>query len=263
MLLLKFLLPPLIICLLSEAERKWGAAISGMLLGFPVTPGPVLFFLALEQGASFSARTAVASLLGLVPLAAFALTYSLVARSRGWLASLLIAIPAFLAISAVILEIPMRRPGWAFLLACGALLATLWAFPRFSTSVGGEKQLAGRELIWRMVTAAVLVFLLTAAAPLVGPIASGLAVMIPVYTSILAVFNHMKSSSRAMAVLKGLVTGAFSGASFFLVVALFLEKLNRFACFGLATLACLAVQIVLLRSLHKGSPAASASVACE
>ena len=133
MLLLKFLIPPLLICLLSLAERKWGAATSGMLLGFPVTPGPVLFFLAFEQGAAFSARTAVASLLGLIALAAFALTYSLVARSRGWLASLLIAIPVFLAISAVILEIPLRRPGWAFLLACGALLATLWAFPRFST----------------------------------------------------------------------------------------------------------------------------------
>ncbi len=166
MLLLKFLIPPLLICLLSLAERKWGAAISGMLLGFPVTPGPVLFFLAFEQGAAFSARTAVASLLGLIALAAFALTYSLVARSRGWLASLLIAILVFLAISAAILEVPLRRPGWAFLLACGALLATLWAFPRFSTSVGGEKQLAGRELIWRMITAAVLVFLLTAVAPI-------------------------------------------------------------------------------------------------
>ena len=210
MLLLKFLLPPLLICLLSLAERKWGAAISGMLLGFPVTGGPVLFFLALEQGASFSVRTAVASLQGLIALAAFALTYSLVARSRGWLASILVAILVFLAISAAILEVPLRRPGWAFLLTCGALLATLWAFPRFSTSIGGANDLAGRELIWRMITAAVLVFVLTAVAPMVGPIASGLAVMVPVYTSILAVFNHMKSRARAMAMLKGLVTGAFS-----------------------------------------------------
>jgi hypothetical protein len=263
MLLLKFLLPPLLICLLSLAERKWGAAVSGMLLGFPVTPGPVLFFLALEQGASFSARTAVASLLGLVAIAAFALTYSLVARSRGWVASVLVAILVYLAIAAAILEVPFRRPGWAFLLACGALLAALWAFPRFSTSVGGNKQLGGRELIWRMVTAAVLVFMLTSVAPLVGPVASGLAAMAPVYTSILAVFNHMKSSSRAMAVLKGLVTGAFSGAIFYVIVALFVEKLTTMVCFGLAIFACLTVQMILLRYLHKGSPAVPVSVACE
>jgi hypothetical protein len=263
MLLLKFLIPPLLICLLSLAERKWGAAVSGMLLGFPVTPGPVLFFLALEQGASFSAQTAVASLLGVIALAAFALTYSLVARSHGWLASIIVAIPVFIAISAAILEIPLRRPGWAFFLACGALLATLWAFPRFSTNGGGEKQLAGRELMWRMITAAVLVFLLTVVAPLVGPIASGLAVVAPVYTSILTVFNHLKSGARAMAVLKGLVTGAFSSVTFYVIVALFLQKLTIVVCFGLAAFACLAVQMILLRYLHRGPPAAPVSVAYE
>jgi uncharacterized membrane protein len=259
MLLLKFFIPPLLICLLSLAEHKWGATISGALLGFPVTGGPVVFFLALEQGASFSTRTATASLQGLMALAAFALTYSLVARSRGWLASILVAILVFLAISAAILEAPLRRPGWAFLLTCGALLATLWVFPRFSTGVG-ENHLGGRELIWRMITAAVLVSLLTAVAPLVGPIASGLAVMVPVYTSILAVFNHMKGSWRAMAVLKGLVNGAFSSAIFFVIVALFLEKLTTVVCFGLAALACLAMQIIMLRHLHKGTPV---SVACK
>ena len=141
MLLLKFLLPPLLICLLSLAERKWGAATSGMLLGFPVTGGPVLFFLALEQGASFSARTAVACLEGLVALAAFALTYSLMARARGWLASILVAILVFLAIAAAILEVPLHRPGWAFFFTGGVLLATLWAFPQFSTSVTGATHL--------------------------------------------------------------------------------------------------------------------------
>jgi hypothetical protein len=262
MLLLKFLLPPLLICLVSLAERKWGAATSGMLLGFPVTGGPVVFFLALEQGAPFSARTAVACLEGLIALAGFALVYSLMARSRGWLASIMVAILVFLAISAAILEAPLRRPGWAFLLTCGVLLATLWAFPKFPTSVGGAN-LSNRELVWRMITAAVLVFLLTAVAPLVGPVASGLAVMVPVYTSILAVFNHMKSRVRAMAVLKGLVTGAFSSATFFVIVALYLEKLTTVVCFGLAVLACLAMQMILLRYLHKGTPAAPVSVACD
>jgi hypothetical protein len=87
--------------------------------------------------------------------------------------------------------------------------------------------------------------------------------MVPVYTSILAVFNHMKGSSRAMAVLKGLVTGAFSSATFFVIVALFLEKLTIVVCFGVAALACLAMQMIMLRYLHKGSPATSVSVASE
>jgi len=232
-------------------------------IGIPSNPRASIVFPGVGAGASFSARTAVGSLLGLIALAAFALTYSLVARSRGWLASIIVAILVFIAISAAILEIPLRRPGWAFFLACGALQATLWAFPRFSTNVGGEKQLSGRELIWRMITAAVLVFLLTVLAPLVGPIASGVAVVAPVYTSILTVFNHMKSEARAMAVLKGLVTGAFSGATFYVIVALFLEKLTSVVCFGLAAFACLAVQMILLRCIHNVSPTVPVRVACK
>ena len=256
MLLLKFFLPSLLICLVSLAERKWGAAISGALLGFPVTGGPVLFFLSWEQGASFSARTAVASLEGLIALAAFALTYSLMARSRGWLASIVVAMLAFLAISAAILELPPGRPGWAF----SSLAAPCWRrsgpFRVSPPSAGNTNDLAGRELILRMITAAVLVFALTAVAPLLGPIVSGLAVMVPIYTSILAVFNHVKSGARAMAVLKGLVTGAFSAATFFVIVALFLEKLPNVVCFGLAAIACLAVETILLRYMHKASPTA-------
>jgi hypothetical protein len=103
--------------------------------------------------------------------------------------------------------------------------------------------------------------MLTVVAPLVGPTASGLAVVAPVYTSILTVFNHMKSGARAMAVLKGLVTGAFSSVTFYVIVALFLKKLTIVVCFGLAASACLAVQMLLLRYLHRGSPAAPAGVA--
>jgi len=55
---------------------------------------------------------------------------------------------------------PLHRPGWAFFFTCGVLLATLWAFPQFSTSATGATHLTGRELVWRMITAAVLVFLL-------------------------------------------------------------------------------------------------------
>jgi hypothetical protein len=67
---------------------------------------------------------------------------------------------SFLAIAAAILEVPLHRPGWAFFFTCGVLLATLWAFPQFSTSATGATHLTGRELVWRMITAAVLVFLL-------------------------------------------------------------------------------------------------------
>jgi O-antigen/teichoic acid export membrane protein len=51
---LKLVLTPLLIAAASLARRRWGHAVSGWLLGLPLTSGPVAFFLAIERGASFS-----------------------------------------------------------------------------------------------------------------------------------------------------------------------------------------------------------------
>ena len=101
-------------------------------LGVPVTGGPVVFFLALEQGASFSARTSVACLLGLIALAAFALTYTLMARSRGWLASIIIAIMAFLDFCRHP-RIPATPPRMGFLPHLWRVASDARGFPQFST----------------------------------------------------------------------------------------------------------------------------------
>jgi hypothetical protein len=262
-LLLKLTLAPVLIGLVSLAERKWGTAVSGALVGLPLTSGPVLYFLAIEQGASFSAHTSIGSLLGLIALAGFALVYALVSRSRSWIPCMAAGTAAYIAISMVILEAPLRGAGLAFAVTCGLLLAALRAFPRTlpvtvspatasaaSTREPSAESVGGRELIWRMITAAVLVFLLTAVAPLLGPVASGLVAMFPIYTSILAVFNHLKSGTRAVSVLHGVVTGAFGGAAFFVIVAAVLGRLAIGPCFLLASFAGVAVQAMLLPFLR-------------
>jgi hypothetical protein len=46
---LKLVLTPTLIGATSLAGRKWGAAVSGWLVGLPLTSGPVALFLALEM----------------------------------------------------------------------------------------------------------------------------------------------------------------------------------------------------------------------
>jgi hypothetical protein len=245
MILLKLTLAPMLIGLVSLAERKWGAIVSGLLVGLPLTSGPILFVLTLEQGKSFAVRTSLASLMGLVALAAFAAVYARVSQRHGWIVSLLAATGAFLAISALLMKLPSPYVGWAFPAACGALLLTRFSFPRQSSLHLELKMSRGREVVLRMVTAAVLVFLLTSLARLLGPVPSGLASMFPVYTSILAVFNHMKRSALALAVLQGVVTGSFGAAAFLAVVASALGSWATGLCFGSAVLAAIAVQVLL------------------
>jgi hypothetical protein len=250
MILLKITLAPVLIGLVSIAERKWGARVSGVLVGLPLTSGPVLFILALEQGKFFSAKASIASLMGLVAIAGFTSAYVRVSQTRGWIPSLLAAAATYIAVSAVFMKLPFVSAVWAFSFACGALLLAMVSFPRQSSLKLEIKPSGVREIIMRMATAALLVFLLTSLASLLGPVASGLTAMFPVYTSILAVFNHMKSSALSLSVLRGVLTGAFGGATFFVVVALGLGSLTTSLCFLSAALAAIVVPALLFPCLN-------------
>ena len=48
MLVIKLLLTPILIGMVSLAGRRWGPAISGWFVGLPLTSGPVMLFLALD-----------------------------------------------------------------------------------------------------------------------------------------------------------------------------------------------------------------------
>ncbi len=103
MLVIKLLLTPVLIGMVSLAGRRWGPAISGWFVGLPLTSGPVMLFLALDQGTTFTARAAEGTLLGLISVASFCLIYSWLSLRVGWLGSLLVSWCVFFA-STFILE---------------------------------------------------------------------------------------------------------------------------------------------------------------
>ena len=53
---LKLILAPIIIGSASLAGRKWGPAVSGWIVGMPLTSGPVIFFVALSHETAFRGK---------------------------------------------------------------------------------------------------------------------------------------------------------------------------------------------------------------
>jgi hypothetical protein len=83
-LVLKLVLTPALIAAASLAGRRWGHAVSGWLVGFPWTTGPVAFFVALERGPSFATATALGALAATIAEAAFCLVDAYAARRAAW-----------------------------------------------------------------------------------------------------------------------------------------------------------------------------------
>src|SRR5947208_3757325 len=83
-LLLKVVLTPALIATATLVGRRWGEAMSGWLVGLPLTSAPVIFFLALDRGTAFATTAALAVLLGTISQAAFAVAYAMIAVRTAW-----------------------------------------------------------------------------------------------------------------------------------------------------------------------------------
>jgi hypothetical protein len=80
----KLLLTPLFIGGVTLAGRRWGPTVGGLLVGLPLTSGPVSVFLAIQYGPAFAARAAAGILAGHAATCLFLLTYGLLSGRLAW-----------------------------------------------------------------------------------------------------------------------------------------------------------------------------------
>lgn len=245
LLALKLTLTPLFIGLVSLAGRRWGPAITGWLVGLPLTSGPVIFFLAMERGEPFAAAASKGAIMGLISVAAFCLVYGRVCTRWGWMASTCAGWGAYLAATLVFVRVSLSLPV-TYLAAVAALFLTLAVFPR---TPAGPIAIQGphSEIFLRMAAATLLVLGLTGMAAWLGPSLTGLIAPFPVYSTILAAFTQRaEGGEEAARLLQGVVMGSFTFALFFFVLAWGLQHFGTAQAFGLACLAALILHGYLL-----------------
>ncbi|AXK56859.1 MULTISPECIES: hypothetical protein [Pseudomonas] len=232
MLLLKLLTVPGFLLLISLASKRWGPNVAGWLAGFPVVVGPILLFLALEQGPVFATHAAVAALSALFAMIAFSVAYTHAAQTLAWPGALSIATLVWVLLASVIAQVPPSL-GFSIFCAASALLLAPRVFPRVKT-VPALPGTQSDKLVYRMLAGALLTLAVTLLASTVGERWSGMLAVFPVLGSVLAVFSHQSHGVAFTTVLlRSLSTGLYSFAAFCLVLALALPKLGMLA-FGLA-----------------------------
>lgn len=212
-LLLKLLLVPGLIVLVTLAGRRWGPAVAGWLSAFPIVAGPILWFIAIEQGAAFAARAAVGTLSAVLAMLAFGISYAWAATRFAWPASLLFAYAGYTA-AVVVLGLWEATPFAAGI----AVLTGLWLAPRLYPPLPKSAPAAiksGNDMLLRMGSGALLVLLVTHFAASLGPGLSGVFAMFPVMGTVLALFTHRSAgAAAAIQLLRGMVFGFYAFSTF-------------------------------------------------
>jgi hypothetical protein len=233
---------PLFVAGATLAGRRFGAGVSGWLIGAPVNSAPIALFIALSHGTAFGAVAAKATMAGASSQVAFAIAYCLAARRFGWLPAVLSGSAAF-ALSTILLQALFGLPLLLlFALVAVAVLAGLAILAGRS----GEPPAAAAPGRWdipaRVILATAFILLVSASVSWVGPVLAGLLSPYPMIGAIMAVFAHrLAGPAEAAQVWRGLVAGMFGFSGFFLALALLLEPAGIVAAFAVATLACVAV----------------------
>jgi hypothetical protein len=250
-LVLKLLLTPLIVGGASVAARRWGPSIGGWIVSLPLTSGPVLFFLAIEQGPSFAAEATVGTVLGLLGICGYAVGY-LVGSRRGAAAALGVASLGYVAVGVGVQ--PITGAPFALLVAIvvAAIAGVIQLLP-----VPAGPAVAHEHPSWdlpaRILVGTTLVVALTTLAPRLGPVASGIVATFPAYVSVLAVFEHVRGGRAAgLGVLRGLIVGLFGTVAFHVVIRTMVVSFGVAIAFPVAIAVTGVIGALALRRVRAG-----------
>lgn len=237
---LRLALVPSAVWLASLAARRWGHAVSGYLGGLPLIGGPITLFLALDLGGEFAARSAVFTLAAVLGQAAHLMAFAHVGRRLAWPGALAAGWGSFLAVCLLLTLAPLTP--WIALLLGGGGLAAAW---RWLPPVQGEASrpaIPALELRLRLVAAFALAALILWAAPVFGPVVSGLLLSLPITGSIMPPFTLANYGPASVArLVRGFVVGLSGFTAFFFVVAVGATRWGVVPVFGFALAAALAV----------------------
>jgi len=241
-LILKLALAPIIIGSASLAGRKWGPAVSGWIVGLPLTSGPVAFILAVSHDKAFAFGAVRGTLSGGFSLIAFCLTYAWLARKFNWVMTAFASMLVFTGMTALLQNIDLPFIPLFFAII-SVILIGLWRMPKQTELEINESTPGTWDIPARILVGTGFILLMTGIAPYIGPRLTGLLTTIPLYAGILTIFAHRQHGhAGANSVLRGLILGLFSFAGFYIVLGLLIQNTSLAVSFGSAILSALIVQ---------------------
>ena len=201
---LKIIIGPLVVLSVTYLQRNFGDRFGGWLIGLPITTGPFILIISIQEGIAFGGHTTRGILLGQIALIAFCWSYAFAALRTPWYTAITVGTVTCLLVGFVVTQISVSI--WVSTPA----LVVIWliAMKFWPSSENSAQKIAPPrwELPVRVIVTLTLLFSLSALAPHVGAKVAGALSTYPVIASVLGSFNQRRfGPSATVATLRGLM----------------------------------------------------------
>lgn len=233
-LLLKLALAPTSILLATLAARRFGHRLAGVLSGFPVIAGPVVFALMFELAPAEIEGIARATLAACPAAIAHIVTFAWLSRRLAWWGCLSGAAIAFFAVGALTTA-PWMPGAVQIALAIAGPFVALRVMPR-APAVVGAVPVPRLEIVMRVAATFVLAAAVVLSAERVPAVVSGLLLAWPISGSILPSFTlPVYGHAATVTLLRGFAIGLVGFVTFFVaLLALLVAGVPNFGAFFVA-----------------------------
>ncbi|MET9670610.1 hypothetical protein ABZY19_35485 [Streptomyces sp. NPDC006475] len=243
--LLRGVLAPALVLLVSLAARRLGPRAAGQLLGSPTTTGPFLALLCMTSGTGAAAQATHGSTTGQLVVAIFTLAYGCLAPRLRPALTLLLALGCAAAVGVVGSLCPSIWLTAA--LALAVILAGLLTWPPAQPAAQPTQPTRAWEIPVRMLLAGATVLAAIAVSALAGSFVGGLLSSLPVLLAVMGPSLHRSAGPTAAAtMMRGAMAAATGTIAFLIVLSTTLGPLGPSAAFLLA-LAAMAIPAPMLR----------------
>jgi uncharacterized membrane protein (GlpM family) len=250
--LAKMLTSAALVVIASIVVERVGPFFGAVIATLPLSAGPAYVFLAMEHGADFIAKSSVASLAVNAATALFLTAYAYWAQTRSLLFSLPCALFVWFLSAWVIIQLDWGLTGAALLnvisFSTCIAAARRWFVQNSASRLSSHKQ--WRDIPVRALSVMCLVGCVVVLGRLLGPTIAGIAALVPIVLTSLAIILHPRIGGPATAtvLLNGLPGMAGMGLAL-AVLHISVTALGTWAALScaLAVSLCWNTSLILLR----------------
>jgi hypothetical protein len=243
-LILRLLLTPSLVVLVSYIQKRWGHAIGGRVIGLPLSTAPFLVLIYLMEGADQTARAAHGVVAGQIAVASYCFVFSFLSWRKSWPIALLTGWLVAGIADVTLVQLSNTWLAGATVVLVSAIAVKFWPKPLFDDYAVRIPQ--WWETPMKALIAGTLVASLTWAKDVIGLEAAGVLASMPVILSVLAPMTLRTYGPSAVSdLLRGTTKSLGGSVMFSTVVAATITVLPAPSAFALGLAGLITTDLVL------------------